>query len=62
MAREADGGRGGPCILVLGEAAEAADLITGLIFKHLEQNLAGRAPGNALILQGARHPRAKRKS
>ena len=30
-----------PCILVMGEAAPAADLITRLIFKHLEQNLGG---------------------
>ena len=28
------------CILVIGEAELAADLITGLIFKHLERNLA----------------------
>ena len=28
------------CIFVIGEAALAANLITGLIFKHLEQNLA----------------------
>ena len=28
-----------PCILVIGEAAPAADLITGSIFKHLEHNL-----------------------
>ena len=40
-ARHADGeGQGHPCILVTGEAALAADLITGLIFKHLERNLA----------------------
>ena len=32
--------RGLPCILVIGEAALAADLITQLIFKHLERNLA----------------------
>ena len=32
-----------PCILVIGEAALAADLITGLIFKHLERNLADTA-------------------
>ena len=31
-----------PCILVIGEAAQAADLIMGLIFKHLEQTLATR--------------------
>ena len=35
-----DVGRGLPCILVIGEAALAADLITQLIFKHLERNLA----------------------
>ena len=29
-----------PCILVIGEAARAADLITGLIFKYFERNLA----------------------
>ena len=34
------GGHGLPCILVIGEAALAADLSMGLIFKHLEQNLA----------------------
>ena len=40
-ARHADGGvRGLPCILVIREAALAADLITGLVFKHLDQNLA----------------------
>ena len=40
-ARHADDrGRGLPCILVIGEAALAADLITQLIFKHLERNLA----------------------
>ena len=32
--------RGLPCILVIGEAALAADLVTGLIIKHLERNLA----------------------
>ena len=36
-----DGGRGLPCILVIGEAALAADLITQLIFKHLEQEQDG---------------------
>ena len=42
MARHADdGGRGLPCIWVIGEAAPAADLITQLIFKALERNLAG---------------------
>ena len=35
-----DGGRGLPCILVIGEAALAAALITQSIVKHLEQNLA----------------------
>ena len=30
------------CILIIGEAALAADLITQLIFKHLEQNLASQ--------------------
>ena len=43
MARHADDGDGGlPCILVIlvGEAALAADLLTRLIFKQLEQNLA----------------------
>ena len=40
-ARHTDhGGRGLPCILVIGEAALAAGLITQLLFKHLEQNLA----------------------
>ena len=34
--------RGLPCILVIVEAALAADLITRLIFKHLEQNLAAK--------------------
>ena len=33
-------GRGLPCIRVIGEAALAADLITGLTLKHLERNLA----------------------
>ena len=37
-----DGGRGLPCILVIGEAALAADLITQLILKHLERNLAAQ--------------------
>ena len=36
-------GAGLPCILVIGEAALAADLITGMIFKHLERNLADGA-------------------
>ena len=35
--------RGLPCILVIGEAALAADLITQSIFKHLERNLAAQA-------------------
>ena len=35
-----DGGQGLPCISAIGEAALAVDLITQLIFKHLEQNLA----------------------
>ena len=35
-----DGGRGLPCILVIEDAALAADLLTQLIFKHLERNLA----------------------
>ena len=34
--------RGLSCILVIGEAALAADLITGLIFKHFERNLAAQ--------------------
>ena len=38
-----DGGRGLPCILVIGEAALAADFITQSISKHLEQNLALRS-------------------
>ena len=33
-------GWGLPCILVIGEAALAANLITRMIFKHLERNLA----------------------
>ena len=36
--------RGLPCIFVIGEAALAADLITWLIFKHLERNLAAQKP------------------
>ena len=35
-----DGGRGLPCILVIGEAALATNFMTQLIFKHLERNLA----------------------
>ena len=35
-----NGGQGLPCTLVLEEAALAADLITQLIFKNLEQSLA----------------------
>ena len=31
-----------PCILVIGVAALAADLIMGLILKHLEQNLTAK--------------------
>ena len=34
--------RGLPCMLVIGEAALVADLITGLIFRHLERNLTAR--------------------
>ena len=34
--------RGLPCILVIAEAALEADLITGLIFKHLERNLRAK--------------------
>ena len=34
-----DRGWGLPCTLVIGEATLAADLITQLIFKHLEQTL-----------------------
>ena len=33
-----------PCILVIGEVALAADLITQVIFKHLERNLADPGP------------------
>ena len=33
-------GQGRTCVLVIRQAALAADLITGLIFKHLEQNLS----------------------
>ena len=33
-----------PCLLVIGEAALAADLITELIFSHLERNLAAVTP------------------
>ena len=33
-------GRDRPCILVIGEAALGADLIKGLVFKHLERNFA----------------------
>ena len=40
ITRHADIGEGGlPSILVIGETAPAAHLITRLIFKHLEQNL-----------------------
>ena len=43
-AQHADsGGLRLPCILVIGEAALAADLITGLIFKHLERNSTAKA-------------------
>ena len=42
--------RGLPCILVIGEAALAADLITGLIFKHLERNLAKQAAREANLI------------
>ena len=42
-----DGGRGLPCILVIREAALAADLITRLIFKHLERNLAAETTPTA---------------
>ena len=45
-ARHADDGRRGlPCILVIGEAALAAGLLTQLIFKHFERDLAARALG-----------------
>ena len=41
MARHADdGGQWLPCILIIGEAALVADLITQLMFKHLERKLA----------------------
>ena len=42
-----DGGRGLPCTLVIREAALAADLITQLIFKNLERNLAAQAAPKA---------------
>ena len=48
MAWLVDGGGGGAqslcCILVIGEAALAADLLTRLIFEHLERNLAAQKP------------------
>ena len=49
-ARRADDG-GLPRILVIGKAALAADLMTRLIFKHLEQNLVP-----ASILEGDMEP------
>ena len=42
-------GRGLLCILVIGEAVLAADLITQLVFEHLEQNLTAQATSKARI-------------
>ena len=55
-ARHADDGvQGLPCILVIEEAVLAADLITQLIFKHLEQNLATDWEGQSMpVVDG--HP------
>ena len=39
--------RGLPCILVIGEAALAADLITRSILEHLERNFADQAAPKA---------------
>ena len=41
--------RGLPCILVAGEAALEANLITWLIFKHLEQNLAAQTAAKVRV-------------
>ena len=38
-------GWGLPCILEIGEAVLAANLITGFIFKHLERNVADSSIG-----------------
>ena len=43
-------GVGAPCFLVIGEAALAADLITGLVFEHLEQNLKAKATSNCFLI------------
>ena len=46
-----DGGWGLPCILVVGKAALAANLITQLIFKHLEQNSAAKRLPKCILSQ-----------
>ena len=43
-------GRGLPCIMVIAEAALAADLITNLIFEHLEHNFAIRRFKSGMLL------------
>ena len=45
-----DNVRGLPCIVVIGEATLAADLIKRFIFKHLVRNLAAQTGSKAICL------------